>query len=96
MQHDLREAMVRGELLDSRGALLLEDVIVVTGVLSSVEAVAGAWEKKDDCFSATTFVGEAKRLSGRMCSKLLNKHVIRTRTARNIQQTDIRFGLEFY
>lgn len=46
----------------STGVLLLEEVIV-TGILSSVEAEAS--EKIDRC-SAANFVGEAKRLSGRM------------------------------
>lgn len=57
--------MPRGELLGSAVLLLLADEIVTVMLLSSAEA----WEKVM-WRSAASFVGEAKRLSGRMCSKL--------------------------
>lgn len=45
-------------------------LIVVTGILSSVEAEAEASVKTDRFSAAASLVGDAKRLSGRICSKL--------------------------
>lgn len=44
--------------------VLVLEVVIVTGILSSVEETEAS-EKTDRC-SAPNFVGEAKRLSGRM------------------------------
>lgn len=57
--------MVRGELV-VKSAVSSEDVIV-RGTLSSASAEAS--ENMVWC-SGADFVGEANRLSGRMCSKL--------------------------
>lgn len=60
--------MVRGEAVGRTG-VLLEDDVIVTCVPSSADDEAC---EKTDWFSAASFVGEANRLSGRMCSKLLS------------------------
>lgn len=52
-----------------------EVVVVVTEELSSD---SGKPLKKTEPWSPANFVGEAKRLSGRMCSKLLSR--VKTRT----------------
>lgn len=63
-KHDLREAMLR--VAPGSTGLLLEAGVFEIVVLSSTEAEAV--EKTER--SPADFVGEAKRLSGRMCSKL--------------------------
>lgn len=70
--------MLRVVVVGSIGILLLE-VAVVIGELTpaSAESVENAaW------FSAADFVGEAKRLSGRMCSKLFQYHQTNVNTIR--------------
>lgn len=64
-KHDLRGAILR--VVPDRTGLLLEAGAIETAVLSSTEAEDV--EKTEQ--SPANFVGEAKRLSGRMCSKLL-------------------------
>lgn len=53
------------------GTLLVVIVVVVAGVVIA-ELMSASAESMENpkCCSVTNFVGEANRLSGRMCSKL--------------------------
>lgn len=65
-KHDLREVMLR-EVVGTKGLLLGEDVVRLEELSStSTEAV-----EKTVRLSPADFLGEPKRLSGRICSKLL-------------------------